>query len=175
VHHGVVDRTTDADGRQNGLGIIAGAGELHSAAVDQEQIAALAGGKASDVIAAEKLCAAARGHLQEIVAGGRFAAGIEPVQQECHAELFHQARAIVGCGAVHTQTDRHAELEHFRNPGNAGGKLHVGNRAVADAGAGFSEKLELFGVEMNAVRVPHVRAYPAERFHESKRPHALAL
>ena len=62
VHHGVVDRTTDADGRQNGLGIIAGAGELHSAAVDQEQIAALAGGKASDVIAADKLCAAARGH-----------------------------------------------------------------------------------------------------------------
>ena len=97
------------------------------------------------------------------------------MQQECHAELFHQARAVVGCGAVHTQTDRHAELEHFRNPGNAGGKLHVGNRAVADAGAGFSEKLELFGVEMNAVCVPHVRTDPAERLHERQRAHAFAL
>ena len=35
------------------------------------------------------------------------------------------------------------------------------DRAVAHAGAGLGQKLQLFVVKMDAVRVPHVRARPS--------------
>ena len=46
---------------------------------------------------------------------------------------------------------------------------------MAHAGACFGQKLQFFIVKMNAVRVPHVWADPAERLHESQRAHALAF
>ena len=43
VYDGVIDRAADADGGEDRLGIIAGADQLQPAAVDQKQVAALAG------------------------------------------------------------------------------------------------------------------------------------
>ena len=97
------------------------------------------------------------------------------MQQECCAELFHEARAVVGRRAVHTEANGYAELKHLRDARNAGRKLHIGNRAVAYAGSGIRQEIQFLVIKMNSVRVPHVRAHPAERLHERKRPHALAI
>ncbi len=80
VYDRVIDRAAHTDGGKDGLRVIAGPDKFHPAAVNQEQVAALADSKASDVAAAEQPRAAARSDFQEIVARGRFAAGIEPVQ-----------------------------------------------------------------------------------------------
>ena len=63
----------------------------------------------------------------------------------------------------------YAQIQHFRNAGNAGGKLHIGNRAVANAGLRFGKEKKLLVVKMNAVRVPDVAARPAQRFHIRQR------
>ena len=80
VYDRVIDRAAHADGGKNGLRVITRPDKFHPAAVNQEQVAALADSKASDVAAAEQPRAAARSDFQEIVARGCFAAGIEPVQ-----------------------------------------------------------------------------------------------
>ena len=80
VYDRVIDRSAHTDGGEDGFRIIAGPDKFHPAAIDQEQVAALADGKASDVAAAEQPRAAARSDFQEIVARGCFAAGIEPMQ-----------------------------------------------------------------------------------------------
>ncbi len=49
-----------------------------------------------------------------------------------------------------------AELQHLRDARDAGGQLHIGDRAVADARARFGEQLQFVLVEVDAVRVPDV-------------------
>ena len=97
------------------------------------------------------------------------------MQQKRRAQLLHKARAVVGRRAVDAKADRHAKLQHIRDARDAGGELHVACRAVAHAGAGFGQKLQLLVMKMNAVRVPHIRADPAERLHERQRAHPLAF
>ena len=79
VYHGIVHGTADAYGAQDGLGIVAGAYQLQTAAVDHKQVGALTYGDLTDVVPAQQTGAATGGHLQNIVAGGGFAAGIQPM------------------------------------------------------------------------------------------------
>ena len=96
------------------------------------------------------------------------------MQQIRHAQLLHQGGTVVGGGAVHAETDRNAELQHFRNACDTGGELHVGNGAVTHAGARLGEHAQLFIVEVDAVGVPDVAAGPAETLHILERTNALA-
>ena len=63
-----------------------------------------------------------------------------------------------------------AGLQHVRDAGNAGGKLHIRDRAVADAGAGVCQKLKLLIIQVDAVRKPDIRSEPAEALHIRDRP-----
>ena len=55
VYDRVIDRAAHADGGKNGLRVITRPDKFHPAAVNQEQVAALAGGKTADVTAAERV------------------------------------------------------------------------------------------------------------------------
>ena len=46
---------------------------------------------------------------------------------------------------------------------------------MAYAGVRVGKQLQFLVIEMNAVRVPDVRADPAELFHERQRAHTLAF
>lgn len=47
------------------------------------------------------------------------------MQQEADAEFLQQAAAILRCRSIHGQSDRNAQPQHFRNPCDAGGELHI--------------------------------------------------
>ena len=97
------------------------------------------------------------------------------MQQVSHADLFEKIGAVVAGAAVHAEADRNVHLQHLRYAGDAGGQLHVRDRAVADAGAGLCEKLKLLCIEMNSVGVPHIVADPAQLLHIGERPQADLL
>ena len=97
------------------------------------------------------------------------------MEQESDAELFEHVRSVIRCRSVNTQADRDTHLKHFRDPCNAGGKLHVGDRAVAYAGACFSQKLQLLIVEVDAVCIPDIISDPSESFHIGKWSDPLTL
>ena len=97
------------------------------------------------------------------------------MEQEGHPQLLHKAGAVVGGAAVHGQSHGNAQLQHLRDPGDAGGELHVADGAVGHAGAGFGQHPQLLVVEVDAVGEPHVAARPAQTLHVLQRADALPL
>ena len=94
------------------------------------------------------------------------------MQQIRDAHLLQQIRTVVTGRSVHRQTHRNAQPEHFRDPCDPRRELHVGDRAVRDAGSGPRKLPELFIVEMDAVGVPDVVSEPAQAVHVFQRTHA---
>ena len=143
MDHGVVHRAPDAYGTQHRLGVEAGTHQLQTAAVDHKEVGALAHRQLADIVPAQQPGAAAGGHFQHVVAGGGPAAGVQAVEQEGHPQLLHKAGAVVRGAAVHGQSHGNAQLQHLRDPGDAGGELHVADGAVGHAGAGFGQHPQL--------------------------------
>lgn len=88
VDDGVIDRGPQTDRREHRARVIAAADELQPPVVDQEEVTAFANLERADILAAQQRCAAARRDLQKVISARRGLAGIQPVQQERHAQLF---------------------------------------------------------------------------------------
>ena len=97
------------------------------------------------------------------------------MQQEGHTQLLHETGAVVAGAAVHGKADRNAQLQHFRNAGDAAGQLHVADGAVGHAGAGVRQQAQLLVIEVDAVGKPHVIADPAQTLHIFQGADALTL
>ena len=76
VYYGIVHGTPDAHSAQDGLGIVAGAYQLQTAAVDHKQVSALTYSDLTDIVPTQQSGAAPGGHFQNVVAGGSLTAGV---------------------------------------------------------------------------------------------------
>ena len=90
------------------------------------------------------------------------------MQQVGDADLLQEVRAVVAGASVHAQAHRNAHFQHLRDAGDAGGELHVRDRAVAYARPGLCQQLQFFRIEMNPVGVPDIIADPAQLLHVSQ-------
>ena len=91
LHHGVVHRPPDTHSTQHRAGVLITAYQLQPAAVDHEQIGALAHGQLPDVVPAQQPRTAPGGHFEDVIAGGSLTAGVQPVQQEGYPQFLQQA------------------------------------------------------------------------------------
>ncbi len=91
VYHRIVHGTPDAHGTQHRAGVLITTYQLQPAAVDHEQIGALAHGQLPDVVPAQQPRTAPGGHFEDVIAGGSLTAGVQPVQQEGYPQFLQQA------------------------------------------------------------------------------------
>ena len=175
MDHGVVHRPPDANGGKDVPRVEAGPHQLQAAAVDEEQVRALAHLQGADVRPAQEPGPAPGGHLQQVVARGGTAAVGQAVEEVGHAQLLQQAVAVVAGAAVQGQPQGHPQLQHVRHTAHAGGQLHVAGGTVGHAGAGLGQEPQLLIVEVDAVGVPDVLPHPPQFLQEGQGPHPLPL
>ena len=87
--------------------------------------------------------------------------------------LFQHVRAVIARGPVDGEADRNPGFQHFRDSGDSGGKLHIGDGAMSHAGTGLGQKLHLIVIKMNPMRIPHIIPDPSDLFHVSQRTNAF--
>ena len=166
----IVRRAVAAHRAEQVRRVARGAQQLRPVHADGEQVGRAAHGQAADILPPEQARAAARGEPEQLVAGGGRVARGQPVQQVGRADLLEQVGGVVGGAAVHGEAHGHAEAQHLGQAHDAAGELHVRAGAVRHARARFGQRGQLRVVEVDAVRVEHVRPDPAQAFHIGKRP-----
>ena len=106
----VVHCSPDTHCGQYVLGVGAAAGEFQAAAVDEEQVGALARFQRADVCPAQYPGAAPGGDLQQLVARGSRSAAGKAMEEVGGAQLLQEAVAVVAGAAVQGQAYRYPQL-----------------------------------------------------------------
>ena len=97
------------------------------------------------------------------------------MKQIGHPHLLQHIGAVVTGASVYGQSGFHSHLQHFRDSGNAGGKLHVGDRTVGHSGSRRCQKFQFLCVKMDSMSIPDIVSDPSQALHIGQRTHAVML
>ena len=151
------------------------AGEFQPVQGDAYEISGLAGLKRTQIVAAQHSGSTQRGHLQCLLHGQGGCPLGDSLEEQSLTRLGQHMRRIVRSAAVYAETHLHTGIQHFADGRNARSQAHVGAGTVGDAGACLGHQLNLVLIQVDSVRVPHIRPHPVKPSHVLHRPAAEPL